>query len=311
MARIASTVLVVALLAATAAAFALTEGLKLEPSPITGPIRIPKVFSPVCGCDSATATIGFRLRERDVLDVAIVDADRDVVATLERGVRAAAGDVVFRWDGRDAAGRVVPEGEYAPRVHLRDAHQTITFPNPIRVDVTAPVVEDVTVVPRVISPDGDRRADSVAVRYRFSEESRALVFVDGERRVLTQDRRTEGSVRWSGRVDGRGLPPATYGLTVAAEDRAGNLSAPSDPVPVRVRYVALGRQRVSVASGGPFAIRVSSDARTVRWRLGGRTGTVEPGTVRLRAPLQKGRFTLVVTANGRSARAAVFVRERP
>ncbi len=311
MARFASTVLVVALLAATAAAFALTEGLKLEPSPITGPIDVSKVFSPVCGCDNATATIGFRVRERDVLDVAIVDSDRDVVATIERGVRTPAGDVTFEWDGRDAAGEVVPEGEYAPRVHLRDAHQTIVLPNPIRVDVTPPVVEQARVAPRVISPDGDRRADSVGVRYRFSEEARALVLVDGERRVRTQARRTEGSVRWSGRVDGRGLPPATYGITVAAEDRGGNVSAPTEPVPVRVRYVALGRPTVSVAASGAFAIRVSSDARTLRWRLGGRTGTVRPGTVRLRAPRQKGRFTLVVTANGHSARAAVFVRERP
>ena len=75
MARIASTVLVVALLAATAAAFALTQGLKLQKSPIFG-TQVQPVFSPVCGCDKQTARIAFKLRNADRIDVAIVDGDR-------------------------------------------------------------------------------------------------------------------------------------------------------------------------------------------------------------------------------------------
>ena len=310
-ARFASTVLVVALLAATTAAFALTEGLKLEPSPITGPIDVTKVFSPVCDCETAAATIGFRLRERDVLDVAVVDGGGRVVATVARGDAHPAGLVSYTWDGRDDDGRVLTEGEYRPRVHLRRERQTITLPNPIRVDVTAPVVGEVQVAPRVISPDGDGRADSVGVRYRFSEDARALLFVDGERRVQTRHARAESRLRWSGRVDGRGLPAGTYQLAIAARDPAGNVSEPTELVPLRIRYVALGRPRVDVAAGGRFAIRVSADARTVRWQLGRRSGTAAPGTLRLRAPLQKGRFTLVVSARGHSARAAVYVRERP
>jgi hypothetical protein len=47
----------------------------------------------------------------------------------------------------------------------------------------------------------------------------------------------------------------------------------------------------------------------VRWTLGRRGGVAAPGTLRIRAPLQKGRYTLTVTANGHAARAAVFVRE--
>jgi hypothetical protein len=47
----------------------------------------------------------------------------------------------------------------------------------------------------------------------------------------------------------------------------------------------------------------------VRWRLGRRSGIAAPGTLSLRAPLQKGTFTLVVSANGHASRARVFVRE--
>ena len=77
-----------------------------------------------------------------------------------------------------------------------------------------------------------------------------------------------------------------------------------------IRYVALGRKRISVNAGGAFAVRVASDARSVRWELGVRSGVARPGTLRLRAPLQQGRFTLAVTANGHTGRAAVFVREQ-
>ena len=310
-ARFASTVLVVALLAATAAAFALTEGLKLQPSPITGPIDVTRIFSPVCACETETATIGFRLREADVLDVAVVDTGRRVVATIARAESRPAGLVSFQWDGRDDEGRVLPEGAYSPRIHLREERETITLPNPIRVDVTAPVVEEVAIAPRVISPDGDGRADAVTVRYRLSEEARGLLFVDGERRVLTQAARTEARLSWSGRAGGRGLPAGTYGLAFAARDRAGNTSERTQTVPLRIRYVALGRRRIEVLAGGTFAIRVSSDASAVRWRLGSRSGTAAPGTLRLRAPLQKGLFTLVVSANGYSTRAGVLVREPP
>ena len=98
-------------------------------------------------------------------------------------------------------------------------------------------------------------------------------------------------------------------MQLLAFDPAGNRSARTSAVPVTVRYVALGRDRIAAVAGTPFAVRVSSDAQRVRWTLGGRSGIARPGTLRLLAPLQKGRFTLTVSANGHSARAAVFVRE--
>lgn len=310
MARIASTVLVVALLAATAAAFALTEVLKLQKSPITG-TNVAPVLSPVCVCPTDEAAIRFKLRERDVLDVSIIDDRDEVVATIVRGDSVPAGRVSLAWDGRDEDGLVLPEGEYRPRVHLREANFTIDMPNPMRIDVTAPVVESVDIAPRVFSPDGDGRADRVSATYRLSEDARGLLYVNGERRVQTKFARPQGRLDWYGKVDGRALPAGGYGLTVSARDPAGNLAEPTQPTPVVIRYVTLGRTRIEVTAGAAFAVRVSSDAAEVRWRLGGRSGTAAPGTLRLRAPLQKGRFTLVVSANGFSARAAVFVREAP
>ena len=310
MARIASTVLVVALLAATAAAFALTEVLKLQKSPITG-TNVAPVLSPVCVCLTDEAAIRFKLRERDVLDVSIIDGDDEVVRTIAEGRAVPAGRVSLAWDGRDEDGLVLPEGEYRPRVHLREANFTIEMPNKMRIDVTAPVVESAAIAPRVFSPDGDGRADRVSATYRLSEDAKGLLYVNGERRVETKFARPQGRLDWYGKVDGSAVPAGVYGLTVSARDPAGNVAERTQPTPVVIRFVTLGRTRIEATAGATFAVRVSSDAAAVRWRLGGRSGTAPPGTLRLRAPLQKGRFTLVVSANGFLARAAVFVREQP
>jgi hypothetical protein len=308
-ARIASTVLVVALLAATAAAFALTQGLKLQKSPIFDTEVPYRVFSPVCGCDRM-ATISFRLREADRINIEILDGE-GVVRTIERDRSYPRGRVTVEWDGRDDAGAVLPEGEYEPRVRLREAHQTITLQTPIRIDVTPPVIQDVEVRPmdRVFSPDGDGRADRVSVTYSLSEEGRGLLFVNGRRHELKLFHRTEDRFVWNGRLRGRPARPGTYAVQVGAMDRAQNRTERTVPVRVTLRYVALGRDRITVAAGALLAVRVSSDAERVRWTLGGRSGFAKPGTLRLRAPLQKGQFTLAVFANGRAARAAVFVRE--
>ena len=307
MARIASTVLVVALLAGTAAAFALTQGLKLQKSPIFG-TKVDEVFSPVCGCDDNVATIAFKLREQDSLDVSIVDGD-EVVRTIERSRGYPAGPVSIEWDGRDDGGRMLPEGEYRPRVRLRGERQTITLPSPIRIDVTPPVLQDVAALPAVFSPDGDGRKDVLSVRYRLNEPGRGELYVDGKRRVLTRFPRTEETIEWHGKVDGRPLAPGTYSVQLAAFDPARNRTDLTARVAVTVRYVAIGRKRIIALAGGRFALRVSSDARRVRWTLGARSGQAVPGTLHLRAPTQPGRYTLTLSANGHTARAAVFVRE--
>jgi len=305
-ARLASIVLVVALLAATLAAFALTQGLKQQKSPVFGTDVDPILFSPVCGCETQSTTIAFRLRKPDRLDVTILDGN-EVVRTLATGRRFER-EVRLEWDGRDDAGEVLPEGEYRPRVHLEEDRSTITFPNDMRIDVTPPTLESVRVEQRVISPDGDGRRDRAVVRYALSDDAKALLFVNGRRHTETR-LRSRGTIVWNGKQDGTTLPPGLYTLSVSARDQAGNLADASEQVTVRVRYVALGRGRIPATPGRPFAVRVSADARRVRWTLGARSGLTRPGTLRLRAPSQKGQFTLVVSANGRSARAAVFVRE--
>ncbi len=205
---------------------------------------------------------------------------------------------------------MAPEGSYRLRVRLADARRTIQLPNAIRVDTTAPALADVAARPAVFSPDGDGRADRVTVGYRVDEVARPLLYVNGRRAVKGKLReREQAAIDWYGKVDGVRLRPGRYRLTVRAEDRAGNLSAPSRPVTVRLRYLQVERETLRARAGRQFSVPLDTDARTVRWRLAGRSGVGPARGLRLRAPQRPGRFTLFVSANGRADRAVVIVRD--
>ncbi len=305
--RVAPALLVAALLAATSAAFVVTEKLKLTRSPIIGP-TVAKVFSPTCDCGTASADIRFRLRTPDRVSVEIIDSGGDVVRELARDRPQSRRFVTYVWDGRDDAGRVVDEGTYRPRIHLDRQRRTIVMPNRIRVDTTAPRVVSFTARPLVISPDGDGRSDRAKIRYRVDERAVVELYVDGVRALRRLGTRTAGSMDWFGTAGGEPLPEGPHTLRLVGRDLAGNLGPRSGSRTVRIRFLALGRDRVVTTPGEHFAILALSQARTLRWQLGGRFGAARPGTLRLKAPDVPGRYVLRVSANGHVQRATVVVR---
>ena len=308
MKRLPQTLIVLALLGATAAAFAVTERLKLERSPITG-TRVDKVFSPVCECVRSSAEISIRLRGNQVVTMDMLDSGGHSIRTLVRNRREQAGRVTYDWDGRDDADRVVREGVYRPRVRLRRHGRTIVLPNPIRVDTTAPEITLTGVAPRVFSPDGDGENDRVTAEYEIDEPARAMMLVDGRRRVLSKFRSTKGRLVWFGRVGGRPVRPGEYEIRLRAFDRAGNRSARTRAVPVRVRYIELVRDRVEAVAGRRFGIGVSTDAPVYRWLFDGRRGKYRKKLLTLRAPEEPGTYVLYVVLGRWADRAEVVVSE--
>jgi hypothetical protein len=296
------------LLGATAAAFAVTERLKLERSPITG-TQVDRVFSPVCECARDSAVISFVLRRRETLTLDILDQDRRSIRTIVRDEPERAGRVSFAWDGRDNLDRVVSEGVYRPRVQLERNGRTIVMPNPIRVDTTAPVITLVRVFPRVFSPDSDGERDRVTATYRIGERARAIMLVDGRQRVQSKFRRLEGQLVWFGRVNGRTVRPGNYEIRLRAVDRAGNRSVRTRAVPVRVRFVELSRDRIEVGAGRRFSVRVRTDATSYRWLFAGGRGVGRREVLVLRAPEEPGSYRLYVTVGVHAARADVVVSE--
>lgn len=257
--------LALALIAATAAAFAWTESLKLERLPVVGP-RFPESFSPVCVCPTETANLTLRFRVTDTVDADILDAEGEVIRSLgKRRVRP--GLVTWEWDGRSDEGSVVPDGPYQLRVELEDKRRTIVIPNQIFVDTVPPEIVRMSANLLKFSPDGDNRADVVRIAYRADGPGGPLLYAGDELVLERPPRRPRSEVRWGGRVDGELLPPGQYRLTLRVRDQAGNLSRESERATVELRYITLSADVFRVRSGGVLTFGADTDAPLWSWRL--------------------------------------------
>jgi hypothetical protein len=307
--RVLTTVTLVGLLIATAAAFAITERLKLVKSPITG-THISKVLSPTCGCARGKATISVKLRRPDTVTVEILDAKLRSVRLVVGSRPVRRGRNVFRWDGRTNLGERARDGTYRVQIHLDRQHRTILFPNRISLDTAPPQVISARPNRLQFSPDGDRVGDAVSIHYRLSKRAHALVYLDQRRIIRGWAGKPEGSVVWAGRVDGHVLKPGSYTLSVGAVDPAGNVTPAADRVPVQVeiRYVQLATRRIRTRPGGLFSIGVSTDAARYTWKIGATKGFAAGPVLHVRAPRVRGRFTLTVAYRGHLDRAAVVVK---
>jgi hypothetical protein len=307
--RVLSTVSLLGLLVATAAAFAITEHLKLEKSPIsvTG---ISGLFSPVCDCLTKSASVGIKLRHTGHVTVTIADADGNQVATIAPDVLMQAHqERAFPWDGRTDAGALVPDGVYYPWVKLQ--RRTFRFINKITVDTVPPKVTSAVRVKRTPTFFAGR-GRSVAIRYTFSEKAHAVVYFRDRQIILGHKTATTFKIKWSGRVDQRSLPAGRYVLSVGAVDLAGNETPVRErkDVTVVLRYAQITPGRKTVTAGRRFKVHVETAARRYTWRLGHRHGGRRGQTLLLRAPTKPGTYRLVVTAEGHATTAVVRVRPR-
>ena len=295
---------------ATAAAFAITERLKLVKSPIYGTVISSPVFSPTCRCRFSTVSVTLEFRRRDDVTVTVLAGQR-VVRTLALGLPMPRGRSVFRWDGKTDLGTRAPDGVYRVQVHLAAQHRTILLPNTIRIDTAPPKVLAATPNRAQISPDGDRIGDTVTIHYELDTPAHVLVYLQGRRIIHGRSSRPRGGVVWAGRLGGGPLKPGVVTLTVGAVDLAGNVTpaAERQRVRIEIRYIRLASRRITgVVSGGILAIGVSTDARLYGWRLGARHGVKAGPLLRLRAPTTPGTYHLTVTEHGHSDTATVSVK---
>ena len=218
MSRTGLIAVVLVLLVGSVAAFAWTEKLTLKPAPVSKSHFI-RHFSPTCGCHRSVTRLTFRSRGPERVDVTIVDADGDYIATLAEGKEIPEGHVSFTWDGRTSDGQIAPDGLYRAKVRLHDARRTLLIPAAIHVDTMAPKVSNVSV-------EAGTGAD---VRYSSTEAARPILLVDGKV-VFRGQRKHAGTARM--RWPGPWPEPGTHEVTLVLVDRAGNRSEPSRPVAV-------------------------------------------------------------------------------
>jgi hypothetical protein len=301
------TATLVGLLIATAAAFAITERLKLTKSAVYGTV-VSRGLSPTCGCARGRAKVFFRLRRPDDIAVSVLNARGQEVALLA-AQSYPRGPVTLRWNGRDDGNQRVPDGTYRVQIHLSGQHQTIDLPNRIQLDTKPPQVLSVEENRQVFSPDGDHQADFVRMTYTLSKPAHVEFYL-GRTRVLRSYRAPlKGSISWHGDTPNGKLEPGTYTLQVGAVDANGNSTPVAKRVPilVEIRYIRLANTRIVARAGRRFEIGVSTDAKRYGWKLGRRRGKASSPVLRLQAPTTPGRYTLTVTEHGHVSRAAVIV----
>ena len=297
------------LLVATAAAFAITEHLKLEKSDLLGIKVLPrsKAFSPVCHCPTGRATVTIRLRHTGRVTVTIVDRSHNAVRTIASNALVPARQPMsFPWDGRTDAGGRAPDGVYHPWVHLPG--KTFPVENNIILDTQAPKVISATAAKRVLLAGPGR---SITIHYSFSGKARAVVYVGGRLAVVGRLLATD-KIKWGGKLGQRRLPAGTYVLSIGARDRAGNETPAAGRKQVRVvlRYIEVTPGLTTVAAGKRLTAHVQTAARRYTWRLGKQHGSRRGKILELHAPTTPGTYRLVVTENGHTATAVVQVRRK-
>ena len=227
------------LVAASIAAFFVTQHLKVTTPLIQGfPRPVPGVIDPLHGVpcgghNNGTVTISFYLQHRgDNVDVFVVDSGGDIVRTVATG-RHMRKDVrnpdgVFHWDGREANGRLAPDGTYHFRVALLNQGRTIDLSDlPVKVKTVPPRPVITSVSPSVITSAGTTR---VTIHYAGNESRGGTILLyrlglpGGPRLIKTFLTPWKGQrTVWDGTVRGqRRAPPGTYLIALEVTDAACN-----------------------------------------------------------------------------------------
>ena len=226
------------LVAATIAAFFVTQHLKVTTPLIQGsPRPVPGVIDPLHGVpcmqgrNSGSTTISFYLQHRaDTVDVYVVSAATgSIVATvatdrqMRKNVRHP--DGVFHWNGREDNGQVAPDGTYYFRVALIGQGRTIDLTGvPVKVKTAPPHPVVTSVTPSQIS---GASGTSVTIHYTGNDNRGGTIRIyrtdlpGGPRLVKSFLTPWNGDTAiWDGKIGGRPAPAGTYLIGLDVTDAA-------------------------------------------------------------------------------------------
>ena len=277
------------LLLASAGAFALAQGLKLERATVEAvklspyPASSPRdhrdnyaLFSPR---GRTPATVRFRLHDSRPASAEVVNASGAAVRALGVVVRSGLNASVT-WNGRDDAGKAVTDGPYY--IKLRLHARTLRLPSPLIVDgelkawsVTSVKGFRSTDPARArFSPDGDTHGDVLVVSFSAKErlvhheltvrskdgKTRVRSALDDELCGTTATRKKRHlALCWDGTDEhGNKVVEGEYRIAVTVTDRAGNVQTRELGL-ARVRTVLFGPPGTSVLAGSDPHVSISAD----------------------------------------------------
>ncbi len=317
------------LVVATFTAFFVAQRLK-RTEPLVYAVQMGKFVSPNDDDRRERVSLRFRTKKADVATVQVIGGDGLSVRTLARQRPLRAGSHLFSWNGRDAAGRPVPDGAYAVRITMRRSGRSFVPDKTFRVDTVPPRMRVAAAIPHTVPAAGPRRpvrvrytgvppsnrAEFRVYRVRAGHASRRPVAAfAGSRatrrgywnlkvgRFVMRKRPCFGPLVSRGRA--RPAPAGQYVIAVRACDSAGNIaSGPSELPPrpdndnrggVAVRGLEIAPAMFAVRRGDLVNLALHSPWRDVSYRLRSLDGEI---VRRGRAARTRVRFTLPSVAPG-------------
>ena len=193
-------------------------------APVVKPIAPgdePPTVSPNGDGAGETVTIPYSVSEPSTVSATIAGPDGVAVRRLT-GAATSGGS--FRWDGRTARGKAVPDGRYTVTLGARDAVGNTDTAAPFDVDVYASLANLERSTALFYPQDADRLAARVAVAYRLQSRARVTIQVVNAhgavvRKAVTDKTHKAGRATWSwnGKVAGGSYAkPGAYRIVVSA-----------------------------------------------------------------------------------------------
>ena len=181
----------------------------------------PPTVSPNGDGTGETATIAFTVSEPASVSATIAGPDGVTVRTLTRSATSRGS---FRWDGRTARGKAVPDGRYTVTLGARDAVGNSDTAAPVDIDVYASLAGLKRSTGLFHPQDADRLSARAAISYRLRSKARVTIgVVDARgavvRKAITDKAQKAGPATWSwnGKVAGGGwAKPGAYRIVVSA-----------------------------------------------------------------------------------------------
>lgn len=115
--------------AATFAAFGVTQWLKHTPTPVQQLEMSPAAMTPGAANEAGVEQIAFHLQHSDRVTVEVIDSQGDTVRTVAHGLWAPRYKrVLLYWKGLAANHRPAPAGTYRLAIDLQRQHERVLSP---------------------------------------------------------------------------------------------------------------------------------------------------------------------------------------
>jgi flagellar hook assembly protein FlgD len=139
------------------------------PLDVTGFSVSPLALTPNGDWNGESASVRFGLTRRAVLGVRVVNASTsNLVRTLLASAERAAGSRTMSWDGRNAGGTVVPDGQYRIEVSASDGAEQASRSANVVVDTT---LGGFSASPGLVSLNGDGKAEPLEIGYTLTRQA--------------------------------------------------------------------------------------------------------------------------------------------